>query len=138
MSLPENRRVRASNAENGAESSSPAPPLVVLSHLLEALRQHRLRIGSAWVPRSLVELETEIVVALSGACDAGPSRLDVPSHTGRVLVDVDPAAHMLSVSPRTVRSLRAAGRLPAVKVGECVRFAVADLDNFVTEQRETL
>ena len=40
------------------------------------------------------------------------------------------AAAWLGVSPRTVWALRAAGRLPCVRIGRAVRYRVEDLSAF--------
>ena len=44
---------------------------------------------------------------------------------------------MLSLSERKVRTLREAGRLPAIRIDRCVRFRVADLHEFADDSKET-
>jgi excisionase family DNA binding protein len=46
------------------------------------------------------------------------------------------AARMLAVSPRTLWGLTAAGEVPAVRIGRAVRYAVADLREYVERLRE--
>jgi excisionase family DNA binding protein len=59
-----------------------------------------------------------------------------PAGAERVrLLDADEAAWYLNTSTRWVRSAWSARKLPAVKVGRCVRFRVEDLDAFVAAQR---
>jgi excisionase family DNA binding protein len=53
----------------------------------------------------------------------------------RLLVDTFGAAGLLSLSPRTIASLAKAGRLPIVRIGKCIRFAVSDLNEFVEYQK---
>lgn len=45
------------------------------------------------------------------------------------------ASAYLAVSRRTVDRFRQKGLLPAVKVGHVVRFALADLDDFLRRHR---
>jgi len=108
-----------------------------LEHLLEALRAHRLRVGVGRVPQALVSLEAELLTALSGT-----GRLVRPvgpavGHGERVLLTTDETATLLALSPRKVRGLRAAGRLPAVVIDGSVRFRVDDLSNFIDSNKET-
>ena len=53
----------------------------------------------------------------------------------RLLVGVDDAAAMLTVSRRTLQGLIYDGSLPSVKVGRSRRIAVADLEAFVDTLR---
>lgn len=47
------------------------------------------------------------------------------------LVDAEEAAELLGTTERHVRRLRAERRLPYVKVGHKLRFAVKDLEAFI-------
>ena len=51
------------------------------------------------------------------------------------LLDYQAAARYLSTTPRHVRKLWETRRLAAIKVGCCVRFAIADLDAFIVASR---
>jgi len=57
-----------------------------------------------------------------------------PGPEGKLL-DYEAAAHYLCTTPRHVRKLWQTRRLAAVKVGRCVRFAIADLDGFIAANR---
>ncbi|MCO6454708.1 MAG: helix-turn-helix domain-containing protein [Pirellulaceae bacterium] len=54
----------------------------------------------------------------------------------RLLVDVRAAARMLSISPRKIWSITASGELPCVRIGRAVRYAVADLEAWIDQQRK--
>lgn len=49
------------------------------------------------------------------------------------LLDIDGAAAYLGISPRHMRDLWYAHRVPGVKVGARVRFRKSDLDRFCDE-----
>ena len=51
------------------------------------------------------------------------------------LVNVNEAAQFLAVSPSTLYGWVWQRRIPFVKVGRAVRFDVADLERFVTQNR---
>ncbi len=53
----------------------------------------------------------------------------------RLLVSLDDAAAMLSLSRRSVQALVYAGGLPSIKVGRSRRIVLADLEAFVDELR---
>lgn len=111
--------------------STPAP---TLAHLAEALRAHRMAIGAGRVPAALIQLESELLVALSGtACVSEAPRAGL-AHA--VLTDTNGAAEMLALSPRTIRSLRTAGRLQAVVIDTAVRYRLADLTEFAANNLE--
>ena len=57
--------------------------------------------------------------------------------TGRLLVDVDGAAELLTWSRRSVERLSASGELPSVKIGRSLRFRVTDLIAFVESLGDT-
>lgn len=64
--------------------------------------------------------------------------LNPAPQTERLLVSVNDAAAMLSLSRRTVQSLQAAGELRPIRVGKLVRFAVDDLRAWVESKREAV
>ena len=45
----------------------------------------------------------------------------------RLLVDSREASSLLSISPRTLWALQAAGEIPVIRIGRSVRYAVNDL-----------
>ncbi|ARN56519.1 helix-turn-helix domain-containing protein [Sedimentisphaera salicampi] len=49
----------------------------------------------------------------------------------RRLLTVKEAAGFLSVSPRTIASLKKSGQLPQVKLRRAVRFDIKDLEAFI-------
>jgi excisionase family DNA binding protein len=51
------------------------------------------------------------------------------------LVNVNEAAQFLAVSPSTLYGWVWQRRIPFVKVGRAVRFDIADLERFVTQNR---
>jgi excisionase family DNA binding protein len=55
---------------------------------------------------------------------------------GRTLLTVDAAAAQLVVSRRTIYRLVASGDLPAVRVGERLRFRPDELDRYLERDRE--
>ena len=56
--------------------------------------------------------------------------------TSPLLVDVDEAAALLSLSRRSVQQLMYSGALPSVKVGRSRRVAAVDLEAFVAHLRQ--
>ena len=52
---------------------------------------------------------------------------DVSSPDGRILIDIREAARLLSLSERTVHTLKSTGEIPSVKIGKSLRFRVTDL-----------
>jgi excisionase family DNA binding protein len=56
----------------------------------------------------------------------------LPLSTSPLLVSEREAARLLGLGARTVWGLRAAGRLPFIKVGSAIRYDVADLRAFIT------
>lgn len=77
-------------------------------------------------------LRAEAILEISGAqldklaqsiVDRFLDRLATSTH----LVTIDDLAKATSLSERTLRSLKAAGKIPAVQVGSSVRFNVADV-----------
>ena len=55
----------------------------------------------------------------------------------RLLLNERDAAKMLSISPRTLWSLRAAGKISCVRIGAAVRYSVSDLQDFIRSQTGT-
>ncbi len=107
-----------------------------LPHLVFALVNHRKWCRSRGHPFPPV-LET---VLTAMAASNGQERTDMPplplgGHPEPVvapsLVGDEVAAHMLGVSPRTVRRLRSTGALPAVPIGRRKMIRVADIEAFV-------
>ncbi len=54
----------------------------------------------------------------------------------KLLVTVEQAVEILSLSRRTLWKLTKEGKLPAVRHGRAVRYAVEDLRRYVEQQRE--
>jgi len=54
-----------------------------------------------------------------------------------LIVNERDAARYLSISPRSLFTLRASGRIPYVKLGGAIRYAVKDLTDFVDRNRLT-
>jgi excisionase family DNA binding protein len=55
-----------------------------------------------------------------------------------LLVDVREAARLLSCSDRTLWSLTAPrGPIPCLRLGRAVRYAIADLEAFIRDSRES-
>ena len=54
-----------------------------------------------------------------------------PQRPEPLLVDEREAARLLSCSTRTLYNLRKRGELPAIKIGEAVRYDVEDLREFI-------
>lgn len=52
-------------------------------------------------------------------------------------VNVQTAAKMLGVCPKTVSNLTRRGELPVVRIAGCVRYCREDLKEFVNSKRET-
>lgn len=57
--------------------------------------------------------------------------------TPRLLVSEREAASMLSICPRSLWAIRTAGEIPHVRVGRSVRYAVADLEQWIQQQRRS-
>ncbi len=53
-----------------------------------------------------------------------------------LLIDEREAARLLGVCPRTIFSLRRAGKIRAIQIGSSVRYEVADLRHFVAAARD--
>lgn len=49
-----------------------------------------------------------------------------------LLVTVEGAAKMLAVCPRTIYNMTARGDLPCIHIGTAVRYAVEDIEMFIT------
>lgn len=54
----------------------------------------------------------------------------------KLLLSPKAAAAALSISERKLWSLTTSGDIPHVRIGRCVRYAVADLEQFIARQRE--
>lgn len=52
---------------------------------------------------------------------------DTGTRSERLLVNTNEAARMLSIAPRTLWGLTAAGEIPAVRIGRAVRYDPRDL-----------
>ena len=77
--------------------------------------------------------------SVSGYFNHGGDALYPPPHpfdAMPLLVDVDGAAKLLSLSTRTVWRLNENGRLPAVHIGRATRWATADVVSFVDALRQ--
>lgn len=61
-----------------------------------------------------------------------PERCDIAAP----VTDTAGAAAYLGVTERLVRKLRHERRLPAVKIGRCVRYSYKDLADFIDAHRE--
>lgn len=101
------------------------------AHLAEALRAHRVRVGSGAIPPDLLDLE--------GMCAAWGSQ-ERPSSAGTdataqavpmEMYTVEQAAEALNLSERQTRRLVADGSLPSVTVGRARRVRRSDLDAFI-------
>jgi excisionase family DNA binding protein len=55
-----------------------------------------------------------------------------------ILVDAREASRLLAISPRTLWQLTKDRSLPAVTIGRCVRYRVADLEEWVRKQRKDI
>jgi len=51
------------------------------------------------------------------------------------LLNVRQAAKYLAVCERTLWNLTQEGRVPAIKIGRCVRYDLTDLDAFIAEAK---
>lgn len=51
-----------------------------------------------------------------------------------ILIDAREAARRLSISPRTLWQLTKDRVVPSMKIGKCVRYRVADLDEWTLRQ----
>ena len=51
-----------------------------------------------------------------------------------ILVDAREAARRLAISPRTLWQLTKDRVVPSIRIGKCVRYRVADLDQWTHEQ----
>ena len=54
------------------------------------------------------------------------------------LLTLNEAASLLAVSPKTLQRLVARGDLAVIRVGSSLRFAVSDLEAFVTRHRSAV
>lgn len=59
-----------------------------------------------------------------------------PATGDRLLVTEAEAARLLSLSVRSLYSLRKGGELAFVPVGSTIRYALADLQEFIARRRE--
>ena len=53
-----------------------------------------------------------------------------------ILIDAREAARRLSISPRTLWDLTKNRIVPSIKIGKCVRYRVADLEDWTRRQTE--
>ncbi|HEY1685902.1 MAG TPA: helix-turn-helix domain-containing protein [Tepidisphaeraceae bacterium] len=53
-----------------------------------------------------------------------------------ILVDTREAARRLAISPRTLWQLTKNRIVPSLKIGKCVRYRAADLDDWTRQQTE--
>jgi len=54
----------------------------------------------------------------------------------RLLISPKDAAKLMCISERTLWTLTATGKLPCVKIGKIKRYAVRDLNIFITQQTQ--
>lgn len=88
------------------------------AHLARALSDHvrRCKVNGWPVPASIRQLEATFA-ASDGHGRPSDAVLAPPADSGPVALTYDEAAHLLAVSPRTVRRLVAADALPAISIG---------------------
>ena len=63
--------------------------------------------------------------------------LPKPTSSAPLAVPLRQGAWMLSIAPRTLRKYASEGRLPSIKIGNRLLFAVADLEKFLADHRRT-
>jgi excisionase family DNA binding protein len=51
-----------------------------------------------------------------------------------ILIDAQEAARRLAISPRTLWQMTKDGVVPSIRIGRCVRYRVADLDEWTLHQ----
>jgi excisionase family DNA binding protein len=68
------------------------------------------------------------------ARNESPARDSIEIHKP-LLVDAETAAGLLSIGKRKLWELTNCGEIPSVKIGRCVRYAVADLTEYVEQLR---
>lgn len=126
---------------SGTSGRSTGPPLTELDALLafvaNAIARHardRARNGSS-VPPLAVELARWLAAAPSGTerqpVDCRCADGDAGQMNAPLMLTIDQAAQLLSLSPRTVRSMVKDGRLPAVRIGRAVRIRRGDVERLV-------
>lgn len=52
-----------------------------------------------------------------------------------LLVDERKAAQMLAISPRKLWGLRASGEIAFCRIGRCIRYAIADLADWIEAKK---
>ena len=60
--------------------------------------------------------------------------VDTPNSLGKsepILIDVDEATHLLSLSKSYIYREVKAGRIPHKKIGSCIRFRVSELNTWI-------
>jgi len=112
--------------------------------LILALQTYR-REGQEWryngvgYPRELAELQQLLADRVRAGQQGSPLGGAQPAPDSEEvsprLVGIPGAARMLEVSASTVKRLVRAGELPAVHVGDCTRFRIADVDTYVKQLR---
>jgi excisionase family DNA binding protein len=58
------------------------------------------------------------------------------SSTPALLLTPPQAAEALAISPRKLWAMTAAGEIPHVKIGRCVRYPVDDLQRWIDDQKQ--
>ena len=53
-----------------------------------------------------------------------------------LLLTPQEAANVLAISPRKLWGMTASGEIPHVRLGRCVRYPVADLRDWIDEQKK--
>lgn len=53
-----------------------------------------------------------------------------------LLVDRRETARLLDLSERTVSTLTASGEIPHIRIRRCVRYSIADLQQFIASRRK--
>lgn len=110
---------------------------LVAAHVAVALHRHvqDLRRQGMRPPPALLELLDRARAVAAGPPSAPAERPDLAGalagqlRPAPLLVDRDEAARLLSVSPRQISRLVAAGELRTVGLGGAVRYAVAELED---------
>ena len=53
-----------------------------------------------------------------------------------LLLTPQQAAEILAISPRKLWNITASGEIPAIRVGRCKRYAVADLEAWIEQKKQ--
>lgn len=63
--------------------------------------------------------------------------LDATEPHRPILVDAGTAAGLLSIGKRLLWTLTNRGDIPSIRIGRCVRYSIADLNEFVEQMRRS-